>query len=545
MHINRHHAFLFTMVQNMEEGHNAFSSISIQPYKKMEKKTNIDWIILTVPLLIVFIVSAFLLAMPATSLHIVDRLWDLFVNKLGFFYVLLGFGMVVLALYLAFSRYGNVRLGNLQKPRHSTFAWGAMIFTATMAADILYWALIEWAYYFNAAPFGMRELSLLERQDWAGTYPLFHWGITPWALHIVPAVAFGYMIHVRKNPKHKLSQACRPILGSAIDGWVGKVIDIFAIVGLIAGTATTFSLATPLLSMAVSSVFGLGESKLITLGVLVVIAAVYTTAVLLGLKGISYLASMAVGIFLLFIAGVFLAGPKIYILETGISGIGKMLNNFFDMSLWMDPLRLSGDPGAGFPQQWTIFYWAYWIAWFVATPFFVGVISEGRTIKNVILGGLACGIAGSYTSFIVLGNYGLHLETQGIYSAASALQTMDPSQVIQGIMQTLPFPRVFQALLIVTMIALYASTFDAITLIVAGYSQQKLHGSEEPSKYLRAFWSLVFIILPAALILSESDLTQLKSLSIIAAFPLGLITIAIVTGLVKELRSGIHKTKLK
>ncbi|EPF46827.1 betaine/carnitine/choline transporter (BCCT) family transporter [Treponema vincentii F0403] len=511
-----------------------------KPNKKRRGSNEIDWIITLLPLIIVTGIAALLLTFPQQSMKTIDTLWSIFVNKLGFFYILLGSGLVCTAFYLAFSKYGAIRLGSLEKPRYSNFAWGAMIFTSTMAADILYWSLIEWGYYYAASPFGQRALTIAERQDWAATYPLFHWGITPWSFHIVCAVAFGYMLHVRQRKKQKLSEACRPLFGNKIDGVLGTVIDVFSVVGLLAGTATTFSLATPLLSLAISTISGIPESRELTLVVLCIIAAVYTSAVLLGIKGISHLAKISVVCFSSLILFVFLLSPKLYIIETSITGIGKMLQNFISLSTWMDPLRISGTNGngAGFPQQWTIFYWAYWIAWFVATPFFIGTISEGRTVRNTVLGGLICGISGTYCSFIVLGNYGLYLETHRLLPAAERLAAgIAPAEIILSILETLPLAKVVLVLLIITMIALYASTFDAITMVIASYSQRQLEG-REPKKSLRAFWSLVFILLPAALILTGSNLSQLQSLSVIAAFPLGIIMICIVVSFLKDAKNG-------
>ncbi|MEL3913136.1 BCCT family transporter [Treponema pedis] len=505
--------------------------------KTMIKNKEIDWLITAVPLTVIIAVAFFLLKLPDSSMKIVDSLWYVFVNKFGFFYMLLGLGLVITAIGLAFSKYGKIKLGNIEKPRYSDFEWGSMIFTSTMAADILYWSLIEWAYYFRETPFGMKNLTFAEKQDWASAYPLFHWGITPWAFYIVPAVAFGFMLHVRGRTKQKLSESCRPIFGKHIDRGLGKLIDVFSVIGLLAGTATTFSLATPLLSLAVSSLFGIPESKILTLIILLVIAAVYTAAVLLGLKGISRLAKISVISFCILLGLVFIASPKIYIIETGITGIGKVLQNFFSMSTWMDPLRISGSEGSGFPQNWTVFYWAYWIAWFVATPFFIGTISEGRTIKNTVIGGLLCGIAGTYCSFIILGNYGLHLQVQGILDSAAALNNVEPSKVILQILQTLPYSKLVLTVLVVTMIAFYSSTFDAITLVIASYSQTNIEKNTEPKKGLRAFWSIVFVLLPAALILTGTSLNQLQSLSIIAAFPLGIIIILITLSLFKELKS--------
>jgi len=498
----------------------------------------IDWVITLLPLSITGGIAALLLTFPQQSMHAIDVLWNIFVNKLGFFYILLGFGVVCTAFYLAFSKYGGIRLGTLDKPRYGNFAWGSMIFTSTMAADILYWSLIEWGYYYTASPLGLTNLTTAEKQDWASAYPFFHWGITPWSFHIVCAVAFGYMLHVRRRKKQKLSEACRPLFAGKIDGVFGTVIDVFSVVGMLAGIATTFSLATPLLSLAISAVSGIPESRALTLTILCIIAGVYTSAVLLGIKGIAHLAKISVVCFLSLVLFVFLLAPKLYIIETSVTGLGKMLHHFIALSTWMDPLRVSGENGTGFPQQWTIFYWAYWIAWFVATPFFIGTISEGRTIRNTVLGGLLCGIAGTYCSFTVLGNYGLYLETHGVVPAAEQLQSgVAPAAVILGILETLPFAKIVLVLLIVTMIAFYASTFDAITMVMSSYSQRQLRGGE-PKKGLRVFWSVVFILLPAALILTGSNLSQLQSLSIIAAFPLGVIMILIIVSFFKDAQNG-------
>ncbi len=207
------------------------------------------------------------------------------------------------------------------------------------------------------------------------------------------------------------------------------------------------------------------------------------------------------------------------------------------MSTWMDPLRLSGSGGTGFPQDWTIFYWAYWIAWFVATPFFIARISEGRTIKQTILGGLSCGLLGTYLSFIVFGGFGLHVQTTGKADLAGMLAGgASPAEVILKVFDQLPVTKIALVVLILAMIAFYASTFDAITLVVAGYSEKDLTGEKEPRKKLRAFWSCVFLLLPIALLFSESTLSNLQTISIIAAFPLGIIMILIVWGFFRELR---------
>ena len=402
-----------------------------------------------------------------------------------------------------------------------------MIFTSTMAADILFYSLCEWALYANEVY--IADLGGI--QKWASTYPLFHWGPIAWGFYIILAVAFGFMLHVRKRDKQKFSEACRPILGSKTDkGW-GRLIDLVAIFALIAGTATTFSLATPLLSAAISRVFGFRDGTAMTILLLLLIAVVYTLTVWFGMKGIAKLASCCAGLFFALLLYFLFAGREaVYILETGLSALGNLIQNFPVMSTWMDPLRENS-----FPQNWTIYYWSYWMVWCVATPFFIGLISKGRTIKNTILGGYGWGLLGTFTSFIVLGNYGLAQEMKhGVDISGFIAAGGSYAEAILKIFDTLPFSKIALLLLAVTMIAFYATTFDSITMVVSCYSCKRLPIGEEPDKRIRTFWAVVFILLPIVLVFSEKSLYSLQSVSIIAAFPIGIILLLIVAGFFKD-----------
>jgi BCCT family betaine/carnitine transporter len=407
-----------------------------------------------------------------------------------------------------------------------------------MAADILYWSLIEWGYYYSANPKGAGALSPAELQLNASTYPLFHWGPIPWAFYILPAAAYAYMFFVKKSARQTLSEACRPIFRDKIDGFWGRLIDIVSVVGLLGGTATTFALATPLIAGSVNRVLGTSFDKPLTVIILLVIGLSFTVAVLIGMKAITRLALVCVVLFIALLSYIFFLGPTRFIIESGIAGFGNLVQNFIGMSTWTDPLRVTGDGVSGFPQQWTIFYWAYWIAWFVATPFFIAKISEGRTIRQMITGAFFFGIAGTFTSFIVFGNYGLYQQVSGKVDAAGMLERGSaPSDVILALFDQIPVSNAALCLLVLAMVAFYASTFDAITLVVAGFCKKLLHTEEQPDKKLRAFWAMVFIVLPVALIWSESTLTMLQTISIIVAFPLSIIMLIIIAGFVKSLKS--------
>ncbi|GHV83201.1 carnitine transporter [Spirochaetia bacterium] len=418
-----------------------------------------------------------------------------------------------------------------------------MIFTSTMAADILYWSLIEWVYYYQANPMGAVALSATDHQKIASSYTLFHWGPIPWSFYILPAAAYAYMFFVKGRQRQTISEACRPFLKNKVDGFYGKLIDIVVVVGLLGGTATTFALATPLIAASVNKVLGIAIGKELTIMILLFTGILFTVAVLFGMKAIAKLAVCCVVLFVILIGFVFVFGPTKFIIESGVSGIGTMVQNFISMATWTDPLRITGEGGdIGFPQQWTIFYWAYWIAWFVATPFFIAKISEGRTIRQLIGGAFFYGLSGTFTSFIVFGNFGLYQQVSGKVDATGMLEDgFTPSNIILELLAELPFNNFLLILLVLTMIAFYASTFDAITLVVCGFCKKQLYNNEYHDKWLRIFWALVFIILPIALIWSESTLNMLQTVSILVAFPLGIIMIIIVCGFIKELKIDLKK----
>lgn len=498
-----------------------------------ELLSQLDPVDMLVPLAGVVGLCAVFILDPARSTLVVDTIRGFLGNQLSSFYILIGVGTLIVSLYIAFSKYGDIRLGGEgEKPAYSNFQWGAMIFTGTMAADILYYSFCEWALYAQEP----RILEMGSLQDWASTYPLFHWGPVPWAFYMVLSACFGFMIHVRKRTKQKFSEGCRALLGDRVDGLAGHIIDLVAIFALLAGTATTFSLATPLLSAVVGDIFGLPSSTVLTIGLLILVAVVYTVDVIIGYHAIMKM-SVYCAWLLFALVGYFLlgGGQTQYIIETGITAIGNLAQNFIGMVTWADPLRSSGDGSVGFVQNWTVFYWAYWMAWCVATPFFVGVISKGRTIRGTILGGYIAGLSSTFLSFIVFGNYGLGLEVHGrLDISGSIMAGADIPSVILSIFHTLPLPLVALSLLFITMILFYATTFDSLTMVVSAYSYRKLVDVEEPHHFVRVFWAFIFIIFPIGLINAESSLNSLQSVSIVAAFPIGVVLILLVMSFIRD-----------
>lgn len=506
--------------------------------QNLTEKKHIDWMITLLPLALVIALCIVFFIVPDTSNAVLSQIRFFFGDTLGAYYLIIGLGIFLISMFTACSKYGDIVLGKPnEKPKYSFFTWGAMMFTAGLAADILFYSFSEWFMY--AVDPRVAELGSV--QEWAGVFPIFHWSFIPWAFYLVLAVAFGFMLHVRKRERQKYSEACRPLLGKYTDGWAGRIIDLLAVFALIAGTATTFSVATPLMAGIVNSLFGLNlDTTIVTIIILVITCCIYTYALLHGFRGISFLAKACIYMFFGLLVYVLLFGGETkYIIETGLSSLGRVVQNFFELSTYADPQRTSS-----FPQNWTIYYWAYWMVWCVAAPFFIGSISKGRTVRQTILGGYGFGVGSTIVSFIVLGNYSMGLQTSDtINFLAKYAETGDAYTLITDIIGTMPYAPFVFALVLFTMIAFYCTSFDSIALTVSTYSYRKLKDGEMPHKLIQLLWCVLLILLPIALVFAESSMRNLQTVSIVAAFPIGAVMVMIVCSFLKDAKKYMSGDK--
>ncbi len=493
------------------------------------RKGKIDWLVTLVPFILIMSVAGLMFIFPERSNEVIGQIRFFFGDTVGIYYLVIGLGTLIISLFLSFSKYGDIVLGYPgEKPKYSFFTWGCMMFTCGLAADILFYSFAEWVMY--ATNPHITEMGPAE--EWAGVFPLFHWSFIPWAFYLVLAVAFGFMLHVRKCNRQRYSEACRPVIGKHADGILGRVIDLFALFALLAGTATTFSVATPLMAEVILSLFGINLSRTaVTIIILLITCAVYTYAVLHGFKGIGILAKACIYLFFGLILFVLIVGGQgRFIIEYGFQSLGKMFQHFIELSTYTDPGRTTN-----FPQDWTIYYWAYWMVWCIAAPFFIGNISKGRTIRQTILGGYIFGVGSTIVSFIVLGNYSVGLQNSGAADfIAQYEESGDLYSLILNIINTMPCATFILVVVLLCMILFYATSFDSIAYTAACYSYKKLGEDEQPHKLITLLWCILLIVLPIALVFSESSMSNIQSVSIISAFPIGIIMIIMIWSFFKD-----------
>ena len=489
----------------------------------MKKEKIMDWptFIGTVIVLLSAVIP--MMVFPSASEKVITDINSAISNSIGSVYLFIGLVVLSFVLYIAFGRYGNVTLGKASdKPEFNNFSWAAMLFCAGIGSDILYWGVIEWAFYYQVPPNGAKGMTD-EALTYATQYGMFHWGPIAWAIYVLPALPIGYLVFVKKQPVYKISQACRPVLKGQTDKFLGKLVDILFIFGLLGGAATSLALGVPLISSGIERLTGIdGDNMVIRSIILFTITVIFAISSYTGLKkGIQKLSDINVWLSFLLLAFVFIVGPTIFIMETTLTGFGNMMRDFFHMATWMEPFGgIRNRKETNFPQDWTIFYWSWWLVYAPFIGLFIARISKGRRLKEVILGTIAYGTLGCVLFFGIFGNYAVYLQISGQFNVVDFLNKHSTEATIIEVMHQLPFGSLIIVLFLISAFLFLATTFDSGSYILAAASQKKVIG--EPLKANRLFWAFALCLLPFSLMLvgGERALEVLKTASLLASVPL-------------------------
>lgn len=519
------------------------ADMSIQQHAPGRKPdTRIDKFTFFSVLLILFLVTAPLVAFPEQGAAWVAHAKTFMTEKFGFLYLALGVLAVTFVIYISFSDIGSIKLGKPEeKMEFSTASWAAMMFCGGIGASILYWGVIEWAYYYQGPPFQL-EAGSPEAVRWASTYGLFHWGPVAWAIYLVPAIPIAYFAHVRNSPRLKVSQSLMPLFGEkiAISNW-GKLIDVFFVFGMIGGGATTLGLASPLVTEGLHQLFGLPVNIWTQIGVLMITTALFAYSAFRGLKGgIQFLSNINFYLALCFIGFVLLVGPTVFILDTGIEAMGRSLTEMPRMMTWIEPFGEFPEHGfkkTNFPQDWTIFYWAWWLVFAPTIGLFIAKISRGRTIRQMVVGSMFFGSLGCAVFFIILGNYGLYMQLSDKLDVVGILNDKGATTAIFAVLNTLPMAKLAIAVFTLLAIIFTATTFDSISYILASVVQREV--DDEPHRWNRLFWAFTLSLLPTVL-LFLGGLSTLQTASIVAGAPLIIIMGLLMMAIIKATKYDLY-----
>lgn len=461
-------------------------------------------------------------------------------GNLGVLYLALGVGAGGFMLFIVFSEIGQISLGHPdEEPEFSTVSWAAMLFCAGIGASILYWSMIEWAYYYQAPPFQV-EGGSAEAARWAAAYGIFHWGPLAWSIYVIPALPIAYFYYVRKRHVLKISEALLPVLGEHhAHGKTGKLIDVLFVFGMLGGGATTLGLAAPLINEGAHELFGAPKNITTQIVVLIVCTAVFGGSAFAGLKkGIETLSRINFWLALLLLGFVFVVGPTTFMAEAGIDSLGRVLGNLIHMATWIEPFGgFENFEDTQFPQNWTIFYWAWWLAFAPSVGLFIARISRGRTMRAMVVGSIFFGSFGCFLFFMVLGNFGLYLQLSGELDVVQILNTETPTAAIFAMLNMLPMKYFVIGTYTVLAVIFTATSFDSISYILASVVQKEV--DDEPLRWNRMFWACALSFMPITLLLL-GGLETLQTASIVGGAPLLIVALLLCISTVKAARFDLR-----
>lgn len=465
-----------------------------------------------ISLIITFIIVAWAIFAQTNFTNTANYLLSSLTNNFGWAYLLSMSIFVIFAIVLAFSKYGDIKLGpDDSKPDYSTSSWFAMLFGAGMGVGLVFWGVAEPISHYIAPPTGIQPGSV-EAANFAMKSSFMHWGIHPWANYSIIGLALAYF-QFRKGKPGLISSIFEPLIGEkGVNGFWGKLIDIFAVFATVAGVATSLGLGTLQINSGLKYLFGIPETRFVQISIIVVITIIYIWSAVSGIeKGIKLISDinlyLAFGIMILS----FLVGPSVKIINSLINGLGSYMGTIIQDSLHIEAF---GDNT--WVNGWRIFYWAWWIAWAPFVGTFIARISKGRTIREFVLGVIIAPSIASFIWFAVFGTMGINLGFTGQMSMEALKATVaSPETAFFVVMKHYPLGSLLSFIAVFLLGTFFITSANSATFVLGMLSS---NGDLNPPKDKQFIWGILQALLATALLLA-GGLKSLQTASVAAAFP--------------------------
>lgn len=448
------------------------------------------------------------------------------VTNFGWFYmasIAFFFGFVV---YLAFSRFANIKLGpDDSEPDYSYISWFAMLFSAGMGIGLLFFGVSEPLTHFAQPPSGIGGTTAAANRAMEITF--FHWGLQAWSVYIVVGLSLAYF-SFRHGLPLSVRSALYPLIGDRIYGPIGHAVDIFAVLGTMFGVATSLGLGVMQVNAGLNFLFGVEISTYVQILLIVFITGIATISVVAGLDaGIRRISELNLLLALVMLVFILVAGPTATLLSALMQNVGGYLSSMVDMTFNLyayEPKEWMGD--------WTLFYWGWWISWSPFVGMFIARISRGRTIREFIIGVLLVPAGFTFLWLSLFGNTALTMELadSGINLVTAALE--DSPTALFVMLGQLPWSNVMSLVATLLIITFFVTSSDSGSLVIDIITSG---GNEDPPVWQRIFWAVTEGAVAAALLLA-GGLSALQAAAISSALPFAFVMLFMCYGLYKGLQ---------
>ncbi|MBX3663052.1 MAG: BCCT family transporter [Burkholderiales bacterium] len=447
-------------------------------------------------------------------------------TNFGWFYLLTVFVIVVFLFVLAVGPYGRIRLGpEGSRPEFPFFTWIAMLYSAGFGAGLVFWGVAEPMSHFFTPPFQSLEAQSAPAARVAMGYSFFHWGVSQWSVFALAGLGIGFM-QFRKGRDGLVSTALEPVIGHR--PVVRTMVDVLSVVATVMGIATSLGLGVLQISGGLQSVAGWEGSLTLQLLIIAVMFAAYMLSSTTGLhRGIRWLSNVNLGLCLLLLAFVFAAGPTVFVLNAFTLALGDYLSHFIEYSLRLTPYR-----GGNWVRDWTIFYWAWAIAWSPFVGAFVARVSRGRTIREFVFGVLIVPPLIACVWIATFGGMALHEDLYNVAGIAAVVDK-DVALALFTLYRHLPLGELLSVLSILLIFTFLVTSADSATYILAGMVSG---GNPDPRQALKVFWGAMMSLI-AGVLLAAGGLASLQTASLVAALPFAGLLMLLMVALVRLLRA--------
>ena len=472
------------------------------------------------------------------------------VNGLGWYYSLIVAGFVGFALLVAFGPYGNITLGpDDEPPSYSLVSWFAMLFAAGMGIGLVFWGVAEPLNHYASPPPGTPEgtSNAMKAQE-AMTTSFLHWGLSAWAVYIVVGLAIAYTVH-RKGRKVSLRWALEPLFGRRVRGWLGDVVDVFAIVGTLFGVAASLGFGASQFTSGLEYLKILKPEIWVLLAVIAIITSLATCSVLSGLdRGIKWLSNANLVLAAVLALAVLLLGQPLFVLREFVQTIGDYLSNFVHLSFRTLPFQ--GEAGESWLGSWTTYYWGWWISWSPFVGIFIARISKGRTVREFVAGVLAVPTLVTFLWFSIMGGTALWQQLHGPGGLISPDGKVNNVNALFQVLEHIPGSNLLIVGFLILLVIFFVTSADSAAFVV---DMVATGGEQDPPVLTRVMWAVLgggiaAVLLWGGAISGGEDLTAglgaLQTMTIIAAAPFSVVMVLACLATLRAF-SNEHRQRLR
>ena len=489
----------------------------------MLKSINPNWnkSVISITILLSLVLSIFVLISPEYSSQILKNIYNYLSNMFEGFFMYGSFALLLFLLVLASSKFGSFKVKLSNKPSYSMFSWSSMLFAGGIGATLLYWSTVEWIEYYNI----LKNDSSLSDKDlmlYSRAYPLFHWGFSAWAIYCLPAVAFGIALTLKPDTNLTFSG----ILG-AKNSFNKFMLDVLFIGAIICGAGVGLGLSFPLISSVISKIFVIERTVTLDIFTIIICSFIFGMSAYVGVqKGIRRLSNINVIMVIIFLLIILLLGPSKYILSNSADSFVFLLKEYIPMSI---------STGTEISINWSVFYWAWWLALAPMIGTFIINVSNNKSLRQIIFGTIFIGSFGCIFSMMILSNLSISLFESGYINSPNIIENnlMSKEELVVKTISSLNYNYLLIAFSIILIIFL-CTTYDSATYVLASASMKD--SSMESSKSLRVLFAILLVVQPT-LLMYLNGVDSFKWIMVIFSIPLLFIYLMLIYSILKNVYS--------